>query len=153
MDIELAQVPDLTLAVVRGRVPFAELPAFYDSAYTAVAAALAAAGSPPSGSAYGWYAAMPTSDVDLAAGFGAPVGTPLDDERVELQTIPGGSAVVATFVGPYDQLTAAWQQVESWRATTNAGTPRGDFYEEYVTEPSPDGDPSQNVTRLVLPVV
>jgi len=27
-----------------------------------------------------------------------------------------------------------------------------DFWEEYVTDPAPDGDPDLNITRLVLPL-
>ena len=96
MDIEQVELDPTTLAVVRERVAIAELAPFYDRAYGQVAAALGAAGLSPAGPAVGWYASMPGSDVEVAAGFpvrpgDVPLGTELDG--AELQTVPGGPAV------------------------------------------------------------
>ncbi len=155
MDIEQVELDPTTLAVVRERVAIAELAPFYDRAYGQVAAALGAAGLSPAGPAVGWYASMPGSDVEVAAGFpvrpgDVPLGTELDG--AELQTVPGGPAVAALHVGPYDELGDAWTALDAW-CRERGLHPRGDFWEEYVTDPNPGGDPSRNVTRLVLPLV
>lgn len=152
MEITRETRPTRTVAVVRRRLPMAELPAFYDTAYRAVGAQVAAAGGEVTGPAIGWYHGMPDPTVDVAAGFGVDglAEGALDDDVVVLP-LPGGDAAVATYVGPYDGLGEAWAVVEAWRSRAGVAG-RGDFYEEYVTDPSPEGDPNRNVTRLVLPL-
>lgn len=150
MDIEQVELATTTLAVARERVPMDGLAEFYDRAYRQVAEALGAAGVAPTGPAVGWYADMPTDTVDVAAGFPVPAAAVVDG--VELLTVPGGTAAVGTFQGPYDGLPDAWSKVAAWCREQDV-QPRGDFWEEYVTEPSPGGDPEQNVTRLVSPLL
>jgi len=65
--------------------------------------------------------------------------------------IAGGPAITAEYQGGYDGLPDAWAEVEEYRAGRDLAV-RGDFLEEYVTEPTPDGDPALNRTRLVLPL-
>jgi effector-binding domain-containing protein len=150
MDIERVELPEVTLAAVRRTVPMSELSGFYDKAYGQVAQALGAAGVTPGGPAYGWYADMPTDTVDVAAGFPVPDGSgPF--EGVETIVLPASTAVVGTYTGPYDGLPDAWSELGAW-VDQHAVAGRGDFWEEYVTDPSPDGDPAANVTRLVLPL-
>ncbi len=152
MDIAISDEPARRVAVVRRTVPMDGLVEFYDTAYTQVVAALGGAGAAPAGPAFGWYHGMPTDTVDVAAGFpvtGLELG-PLDGD-VEVVEIPGGSAVVGEFQGGYDRLPDAWAELEDYRAQHHIAV-RGDFLEEYVTEPTPEGDPAQNRTRLVLPL-
>ncbi|GEA83182.1 MAG: GyrI-like domain-containing protein [Cellulomonas sp.] len=150
MEIEQVELTTTTAAVVRERVRMDELAAFYDRAYGQVAAALGAAGVEPQGPAIGWYAQMPAADVDVAAGFAVPSDAAVDG--VELLTMSGGPAAIGTYQGPYDGLGDAWSILVAWCAERGLQG-RGDFWEEYVTDPDPDGDPSQNVTRLVLPLL
>lgn len=152
MQIDVREQPTRTVAVVRREVRMDELTAFYDTAYGEVQRAVAEAGGQVVGTAIGWYHGMPTDTVDVAAGFpveGLDAG-PLAG-RVEVVELPGGRALVALFVGPYDGLGAAWQEVEERRAQDGTDG-RGDFWEEYVTDPSPDDDPAANETLLVLPL-
>lgn len=151
MDVDVRMQPTRTVAVVRRPVRTDELAAFYDTAYGEVARTVGEAGARIVGPAIGWYHGMPTDTVDVAAGFpveGVAPG-PLGG-RVEVVELPGGPALVGLFVGPYDDLGAAWGEVEARRAE-HGRDGRGDFWEEYVTEPSPDGDPARNETLLVLP--
>lgn len=152
MDIEIVEEPSVVVVARRAELPMAEIRSFYDSAYGTVAAALGQSSAQISGPALGWYARMPGETVDVAAGF--PV-TGLEPgpvtEGVEAFTIAGGRAAVLDAVGPYDQLPQAWDTLFTW-VQSNGEAPRGDFTEYYVTEPTPDGDPEQNVTRLVLPL-
>ncbi|NLF04580.1 MAG: GyrI-like domain-containing protein [Actinomycetales bacterium] len=153
MDTEISTEPARLVALVRRRVPAAELVSFYDSVYTDVIAAITAAGTGPVGPALAWMhgADDPSADpVDVAAGFdvrGIASG-PLAGE-VEAVEIPGGTAVVGVHVGGYDSLVRTWEAlVERLRAEGLEA--RGDTVEEYLTEPTPDGDPDLNRTRLVL---
>lgn len=145
-------VPTVALAAVRATVPMTDLPAFYDAAYRQVAEAAEREGWRIAGPAVGWYHGMPTDTVDLAAGFaveGAAAGAASGDVRVV--ELPGGDALALTHTGSYDGLPDAWGRLEADRAALGVDG-RGDFWEEYVTDPSPDGDPAANVTRLVLPL-
>ncbi|MBT0995593.1 GyrI-like domain-containing protein [Cellulomonas sp. DKR-3] len=150
MDVERVELPAVTLVAVRRTVRMDQLAGFYDQAYGQVAQALAASGVAPAGPAVGWYAGMPTDSVDVAAGFAVPEGSgPF--EGVDTVELPASAAVVGTYTGPYDGLPDAWSEVVAWAGEHDAAG-RGDFWEEYVTDPSPDGDPAANVTRLVLPL-
>ncbi len=151
MDTTRTDVPTVRLAAVRDRVPMTALAEFYDRAYTQVSETAAHAGWTISGPALGWYHAMPTDTVELTAGFpvdGPDVGASSGD--VVVVERPGGPALVLTYTGPYDGLPGAWEQLERDRVALGVEG-RGDFWEEYVTDPEPGGDPAANVTRLVLP--
>lgn len=159
MDIETVIEPPRLVAVVRRTVPMAELKGFYDSVYGEVIDALGTAGHVPRGPALGWLHHHGTfEELDIAAGFpveGIEVGplTPGVEltREVEVVEIPGGRALVAEHVGPYDGLPDAWQALESHREAAGL-TSRGDTVEEYLTEPTPDGDPALNRSRLVMMV-
>ncbi|MCC2313691.1 GyrI-like domain-containing protein [Cellulomonas xiejunii] len=141
-----------TIAAVRATVPMPELTAFYDSAYDRVTEAAGREGWTIAGPAFGWYHSMPTDMVDLTAGFvveGAALGE--SSEGVEVTEMPGGAALVLIHTGSYDGLSDAWSRLEQERAALGLEG-RGDFWEEYVTDPAPDGDPDLNITRLVLPL-
>lgn len=153
MDIEIVDEPAIVAAVRREEFPMSEMRNFYDSAYRAVAEAIGSSAGSIHGAAIGWYSRMPSDTADVAAGFaveGLPIG-PVSD-GVEVTELPGGRAAVYTAVGPYEKLGESWQALAEW-VSSQGETPRGDFAEYYVTEPTPDGDPNANVTRLVLPLV
>ena len=144
--------PTVRIAAVRATVPVAELVAYFDRTYSTVGDVVGRRGWTRSGPALAWYHGMPGDTVDITGGFpveGAPLG-PVSD-GVEVLELPGGATLEATHTGPYDQLPAAWDRLEQERAALGVDG-RGDFWEEYVTDPSPDGDPAANVTRLVLPL-
>ena len=153
MDITYDDQPTAFVAVVRERVAMDALAAFYDRAYRAVLEEVAAAGLAVTGPAFGWYRDMPTDSVDLAAGFWVDADSVSSlGGGVEVVELPGGPAVVGTHVGSYDGLSGAWAELRTWMSDHPAQM-RGDFLEVYVTDPSEAADPSQNETRLVLPIV
>lgn len=153
MDIEITHEPSRLAAVVRRTVAMADLVPFYDSVYTDVVAALGAVGSGPAGPALAWLHHDGRADaLDVAAGFqveGLESG-PLTPD-VEVVEIPSGRAVAAEYQGPYDGLSDAWQQLDDRRKHEGL-TARGDTVEVYLTEPTPDGDPALNRTRLIMMV-
>lgn len=152
MDITLEDQPTVMVAILRERVAMGALAAFYDRAYRTVLEQAAASGLAVTGPAFGWYRHMPTDSVDLAAGFrvGADAARALGD-GVEVVELPGGPAAVGVHLGSYDGLSGAWAELRTWMSD-HAAQMRGDFLEVYVTDPS-EADPSQNETRLVLPIV
>jgi effector-binding domain-containing protein len=152
MEPEVIEVDTQRVAIVRREVAMAELPAFYDSAYGALFEAVSAAGGSPTGAAFGWYHGGPSETVDVAAGFpvsGLDVGSLEGD--VEVVDRPGGRAAAAMHVGPYDELPETYVQVEQWLDEQGLEG-RGDMWEEYLTMPTPDTDPTTLETRLVFPL-
>lgn len=153
MDITVDDQPTALVAVVRERVAMDALAAFYDRAYRTVLEEVTAAGLAVTGPAFGWYRDNPTDSVDLAAGFWVDADTVSTlGGGVEVVELPGGPAAVGTHVGSYDGLSGAWAELRAWMSD-HAAQMRGDFLELYVTDPSETADPSQNETRLVLPIV
>lgn len=152
METTRTDLPTATIAAVRATVPIADLTGFYDRAYTQVTEAAGREGWTIAGPALGWYFGTTGESVDLAAGFvveGAEPGE--SSEGVDVVEMPGGEALVLIHTGPYDRLRDAWDRVEQDRAALGVDG-RGDFWEEYVTDPAPGGDPDLNITRLVLPL-
>ncbi|WP_111767856.1 GyrI-like domain-containing protein [Nakamurella deserti] len=152
MDIEQRDEPARTVAVHRRTIAMSGIRDFYDHAYGSVAGALARRGAGPAGPAIGWYHEMPGETCTISAGFpvdGLPPGG-LDDE-VDVTERPGGPALVAVHRGSYDALGEAWQQLMGELGARGVA-PRGDFWEEYLTDPSTASDASEIATRLVLPL-
>lgn len=152
MDVELSTEPTRLVAVHRRTIAMGEIRDFYDHAYAAVVAALARQGSAPDGPGIGWYHGMPAETCTISAGFpvvGIPAGE-LSDE-VAVVDLPGGRALIAVHEGSYDALAASWQTVMAELGNRGV-SPRGDFWEEYLTDPMTVRDPIELRTRLVLPL-
>ncbi|MBK7821671.1 MAG: GyrI-like domain-containing protein [Tessaracoccus sp.] len=144
----------VALAVVRHEGMRIEgLPAAFDSSYGPVMVALQGAGLMPVGAALAVYEGDPMAEFAVEIGF--PVDRPLpataevDGLSVTPSEIPAGRVAMLTHVGPYDELGAAWGRLMTWAATEGV-TPGARYGEIYVTEPTPDGDPTQLRSDLFL---
>lgn len=154
MDIDHMEEPSRMVAVHRRTIPMSSIRDFYDHAYGAVAAALAAGGRAPAGPAVGWYHGMPTDTATISAGFpveGLPAGALDAEVEVEVAELAGGPSLVAVHRGSYDTLSTGWQRLMA-ELGARGMAPRGDFWEEYLTDPLSVSDPSELQTRLVLPL-
>ena len=149
VDVELLEVPSETVARVRAKVPLPELPGFFGPAFEQVMHAVPEAGGRISGPPFGWYHGVPTDVVDVSAGFPVAGDVHVPDGGVVVEERPGGRAVVAMHVGPYDTVEATYAVAMSWMKEHGL-EPREDMWEEYLTEPT--GDPADWRTRIVMPV-
>jgi len=153
-DVSLDQVASAPVAVIRRSLAVAELPAFFQDAFAGVLAAVSAAGAQVCGPPFGWYRGVPGATVDASAGFPVPSGLSLAPAggpgpgAVVLER-PGGRAGVAVHLGSYDLLGRTYAEVIAWLSSQGL-TPRGDMWEEYLSEPV--GDPAGWRTRVVVPV-
>jgi AraC family transcriptional regulator len=67
--------------------------------------------------------------ITVAPGFAS------DDPQVQVRTMPGGKYAVASYVGPYSGLGAAWAEVFSQLTPTNGYTLRaGELFEVYMND-------------------
>jgi effector-binding domain-containing protein len=147
---ELTTLPEAATAVVRGVVPTSELPSFFDRAFSALGAVMAGLGTTPSGPAFAYYPRPPEATCELEVGF--PVDGPVAPSGdVVPSRLPGGRVARAVHQGGYDGLGETWGRLQEWVAERGL-TPAAGFWEVYLTEPTPDGDPADNRTALYLPL-
>jgi effector-binding domain-containing protein len=147
---ELITTSATPTAVVREVVPMSALAPFYDRAFSVLPKTVAGQGVAITGAAFGYYFGMPGETVDLAAGF--PTDRPVEPEGgVIAGELPGGRVARVVHTGSYDGLGEAWQALGAWIGEQGL-TPGGEFWEVYVTEPSPDMDPADLRTELYWPV-
>lgn len=153
--VEVIEAPSVPSVVVRAAdVPMSGIRELFDSAFTALFPALAERGIQPAGPPYSLYHRMPSDTIDLEIGI--PVASPLDGEVVTPSgvvlvpsSLPAGRVARTTHLGSYEGLADAWS------AFMGALAERGEapglpFWEVYVTEPTPDGDPAALRTDLCM---
>ncbi|MCV2396278.1 GyrI-like domain-containing protein [Actinotalea sp. M2MS4P-6] len=143
--MEIVEVPQQLLAVITGEVPAPELPAFFDRAFHELGELISAGQLEPVGPPLARYPSMPTDTVLVEVGF--PVAAPTTSERVESRVLDACRAAHTVHRGDYAGLADAWQALMEWSAERGL-SPRGPFWEVYVTDPS-QGEP---VTELYQPV-
>ncbi|MGD8214537.1 GyrI-like domain-containing protein [Aestuariimicrobium sp. Y1814] len=137
-------------AVVRGTVPMDRIREFYDKAFPAAYEAAAAQGIGVQG-AFGHYLSMPAETVDLEVGFVTDAVVAAAGEVVPGE-LPGGELAHASYVGAYDGLGGAWQELFGW--ISEQGRQVGpSMWEVYVTDPTPETDPATLRTDLFWPLV
>jgi effector-binding domain-containing protein len=126
--------------------PPSALPTLLGQAFEATMQQLALSGGQVAGPPFARYFGF-GEQIDAEAGF-PYIGTLVPTDQVHDMVLPGGRAVMATHVGPYEEIGGVWKRVESWihaRDLVQTEAP----WEAYLTGPS---DPGQPVTQIVFPV-
>lgn len=141
--------PQNTIAV-RGDVPIADLPEFFEQAFSAAASAAEAAGVEIIGPPFGFYPEMPTDTVAVEAGF--PVSAPVEAAGdVHALVLPGGRAVQAMHIGPYETMEKTYVDLQAWMSEQRLRPARG-MWECYLSDPRSEPDPTTWRTRIVWPL-
>ncbi|HEU4673391.1 MAG TPA: GyrI-like domain-containing protein [Candidatus Limnocylindrales bacterium] len=143
---EIVQLAPRHAAVVRVAGASGELPALLGEAFGLTMAQVGASGGQVAGPPFARYLAF-GERIEAEVGF-PYVGTLQPTDRVHDAELPGGRAVMATYVGPYEGIGDAWEQVRGWlraERLVEAGPP----WESYLTGPEEPGAP---VTQIVFPV-
>jgi effector-binding domain-containing protein len=147
---EAAEVP--TVVVRRADYPMSEMPALFDSTFSALFPALAEAGLQPAGPAFSLHTRMPTDTIDIELGVpvSAPLAAPITRADVELvpSCQPAGSAARTAYLGGYEGLGNAWGGFMGAIAATGRRQ-AFPFWEVYVTQPTPETDPATLRTDLI----
>ena len=149
-DIQIVECPEQRTAAVRERVPMMELTAFFSRAFEETMAVLQAQGLHPIGAPFGKYYGRPNATVDVEAGF--PVASAITpDGRVAPGILPGGRAVEAVHIGPYDTMERTYAEIEDYFAKENL-EPDSVMWESYLTDPGAEPDPAKWRTEIFWPV-
>ncbi len=149
-EIRLTDRSEEHTAVLREQVPMAQLPEFFHRAFAAAMAQVQAQGVQVTGPPFGKYYGIPGESVDVEAGF--PVSGPIATaDGVAAGMLPGGPAVEAVHVGPYDTLAATYGEVESWIDERGLRTIEV-MWESYLSDPGEHPDPATWQTLICIPL-
>ncbi len=135
---------------VRGDVPMAELPAFFERAFTASAEAAHVAGVEIVGPPFGFYPEMPAETVAVEAGFPVSARVDLEGEAHSL-TLPAGRAVQVMHIGPFETMEQTYRDLVSWMDAQQL-RPASGMWESYLSDPQTDPDPASWQTLIVWPI-
>jgi len=149
-EFEIIEVAPRHAAIVRGRLPVGELPAFFGVAFTSVMKVLAEQGMAPIGPPFGYYPCPPDDRVDVEAGF--PTAEPVEPSGdVVPLVLPHGRAVRTVHVGPYDTMHETYAALTAWMAE-HGERPCDQMWETYLSDPTAEPDPSTWRTEIVWPL-
>lgn len=147
---EVRELAPQAAAAIRAEVPMAEITSVYDRGFPAVMAAVAAQGVDLAGPPFGYYPRMPDDTVEVVVGF--PVLSPVQpDGEVLPFELPGGRAIVAVHVGPYDALQTTYAELAEWAAGQGL-TLADHMWESYLSDPRTQPDPATWQTLVTWPV-
>lgn len=144
--VELVAVEPVTTAVVKGTVAAKDLATFFDDSFGVLGAVLAHQSVARTGPAFARYQGPVGETAVLEVGF--PTDRAIEPEgSAEAGTLPAGRVARVVHAGSFDALGDAWQRLESWISDQGLA-PSEVYWELYLTEPSPDMDPSDLRTEL-----
>ena len=150
MQMDRIDLEPRTLLGVHEVVKMADLTEYFGRAFATASAALARQGLTPAGPPLALYHGMPTDTVDVTAGFPVADAAQAGD-GIAVTPLPVGPAVSTVYVGPYDGMTRTYDEIAAWLQTEKL-TPRPDMWEEYLTDPEENPDPTTWQTRIVFPL-
>lgn len=147
---EFADVEEAVTAVVRGVVPLAGLPDFFDASFRALGETLGRQQVTVRSPAFGFYHRHPDETADLEVGF--VTDRPVRPEGdVIAATLPAARVARLVHHGSFDELSASWERLGAF--VHEQGLRAGPLmWEFYVTEPTPDMDPADLRTELNLTI-
>lgn len=108
-------------------------------------------GKTPAGPPFTRYHAIEESRVLLEAGL--PVPEEMQGRgRIEAGVLPGGEAVATDHFGPYEDLPAAGEALDTWIEQHDREA-AGPCWEVYWTDPGSEPDPQKWRTEVLRPLV
>jgi effector-binding domain-containing protein len=149
-DFDVQDLPPVAAAVIHAEVPMAELRSVFDRGFQLVMAAVSNQGRSITGPPFGFYPRMPGATVEVVVGF--PVSGPVEDDgEVVAFELPGGRAITAVHVGPYERLEETYNELVAWAATEELQL-ADHMWESYLSDPSTQPDPETWQTSITWPL-
>ncbi len=148
-EIEARTLDEQDTAVEFATLPVNEIGPWLGKVYADVAGYLGRKGAGPVGPPFARYHPVGDGTFEVEAGFVAttPVG---GEDEIEPSDLPKGTVAVTVHVGPFDAMVPAYEALTAWVAA-QGGTPAGDPWEIYLTDPMAEPDPARWRTEVVMP--
>ncbi len=148
---EIVLTEPRTAAVIRLTIPRDRIREVMGPAIEEVLAVVGEQGLEAAGPVFSHHFRMDPEFFDFHAGV--PVeGTVRPAGRVVEGKLPEVKAARAVHIGPYEELGAAWGELEAWVASQGL-TPAPDLWESYLAGPESGLDASSWRTELVQPLL
>ncbi len=133
-------------AVIHLVIPGHDMPKYMDPAIQEILKTLKDQGLQPIGPMFSYHHRRPSDTFDFELGFPVnetirPVG------RVVNGTLPAEKVVRSIYQGPYEQLGAAWGELERWVSEQKL-VGSGRFWEAYLSNPEEVKDAKEYRTEL-----
>ena len=131
-----------------------DMAGIFDETFSTLVPALQSQGIEIAGPAFALHHKMPGATMTFELGF--PVAAPLDGEfeaggiTFYPSSMPATQVATLSHIGGYDGLSRTWSALMQ-QVADDGRQPALPFWEVYVSQPTPDGDPSTLRTDLVLP--
>ena len=147
-----SKVPQRNAFAVRLQATMAEISQKMGMAYGGITKTMQEQRLTPAGPPISIYyndGANGTFEFDAAMIYAGKPGKTVDG--VKAVTLPATNVAVVEFYGPYEKTGAAHEAINAW-AKTNNKTINGAPWEEYITDPMVEKDPSKWLTKVYYPI-
>ena len=147
----VTQSQEMLTAVIRLKIPRAEIQQVMGPAIGEVMATLAAQGLAPAGPVFSHHFRMSPETFDFEVGV--PVAAAVRPAgRVVPAKLPATRVARANYRGPYEGLGAAWGEFTHWIEAQGLRQAE-DLWESYAAGPESSPDPAQWRTELTRPLL
>lgn len=148
---KIISTPAHQAAVIRLKIPREDMQQAFGPAIDEIVKAITSQGAEPIGPAFAHHFSISPSHFDFEVGL--PTSEPIEASgRVEPGELPACQRVAhTTYVGPYEGLSDAWGEFESW-ISDQGFTSQKTLWESYTEGPHSDPDPSTWRTDLYRPL-
>jgi DNA-binding transcriptional MerR regulator len=151
-DIRIQEVKQYPVAAIGMAIPWGQFDKVVGPGFQEIVNHLGGIGATITGTPlllYRWPDATTTGEgAEGELEIAIPVATPiLESDRVKNQVVPGGVVACTTHVGPYDEISGAFQAIQAWLQEFGHES-AGICWEVYVTDPQSTPDPADYRTDV-----
>lgn len=148
--ISTRSIPDQPVLAIRQTVPAGMFQSFLGGAFSELYQCLATGGVEPEGPPIARYHAFGPETIDVEVCLPVAAGT-IGTGRIMAEVLPAATVATLVHVGPYDEVGAAYGELERWIGThgfEHGGPPR----ERYLIGPDAGVTPAEYRTEIEMPV-
>lgn len=154
-DIKIKEIREQPTLTIRESATIASIPDRIGQIYSDIVAFMGEKGIAPAGAPFAYWHNMNSESMskgvfDMECGF--PVIKPVEGEgQIKASKLPGGKAVTAMHIGPYETLVETYETIQGW-INEKGYQVEDDMWETYLTNPCEVPDNSKWMTEIFWPL-